>query len=138
MSLGALSILLLAIAGGLAVGQLRGGDLDRLRAAPMKAVPLAVAALVLQVLLGLHGLRVEGALPMIGSVLLVASLLLGLIVVWANRRLLGMLLIGLGLLANLLVVGVNGGMPVSRATLEGAGISATSPPTSASSARSTS
>ena len=126
MSLGALSILLLAIAAGLAVGQLRGGDLDRLRAAPMKAMPLAVAALVLQVLLGLHGLRVEGALPMIGSVLLVASLLLGLIVVWANRRLLGMLLIGLGLLANLLVVGVNGGMPVPKATLERAGISATS------------
>jgi hypothetical protein len=64
---------------------------------------------------------------MIGSVLLVASLLLGLIVVWVNRRLPGMLLIGLGLVANLLVVGVNGGMPVSRATLEGAGISATSP-----------
>jgi hypothetical protein len=83
--------------------------------------------LVLHVLLGLQGLRLDGALPMIGSVLLVASLLLGLIVVWANRRLPGMLLIGLGLLANLLVVGINGGMPVSRATLEWAGISATSP-----------
>jgi Family of unknown function (DUF5317) len=127
MSFGALSILLLVLAAGLAVGQLRGGDLDGLRAVQMKALPLALAALVLQVLLGLHGLRLDGALPMIGSVLLVASLLLGLIVVWANRRLPGMLLIGLGLLANLLVVGINGGMPVSRATLEWAGISATSP-----------
>jgi Family of unknown function (DUF5317) len=127
MSLGALSILLLVMAAGLAIGQLRGGDLDGLRAMPLKALPLAVAALVLQVLLGLQGLGLDGALPMIGSVLLVASLLLGLIVVWANRRLPGMLLIGLGLVANLLVVGVNGGMPVSKATLEGAGISATSP-----------
>jgi len=127
MSFGALSILLLVMAAGLAVGQLRGGNLDGLRAVPIKALPLAVAALVLQVLLGLQGLRLDGALPMIGSVLLVASLLLGLIVVWANRRLPGMLLIGLGLVANLLVIGINGGMPVSKATLEGAEISATSP-----------
>jgi Family of unknown function (DUF5317) len=127
MSLGALSILLLVMAAGLAIGQLRGGDLDGLRAVHLKALPLAVAALALQVLLGLQGPRLDGALPMIGSVLLVASLLLGLIVVWANRRLPGMLLIGLGLVANLSVVGSNGGMPVSRATLEGAGISAASP-----------
>jgi hypothetical protein len=38
-----------------------------------------------------------------------------------------MLLIGLGLVANLSVVGINGGMAVSKATLERAGISATSP-----------
>jgi hypothetical protein len=127
MSFGALSILLLVIAIGLAVGQLRGGDMDGLRAVHLKALPLAVAALVLQGLLGLQGLRLDGALRMIGSRLLVASLLLGLIVVWVNRGLPGMLLIGLGLLANLLVVGSNGGMPVSRATLDRAGISATSP-----------
>jgi Family of unknown function (DUF5317) len=127
MSLGALSVLLLVMASGLVVGQLRGGDLDRLRAARIKALPLVVAALVLQVLLGLQGLRLEGALRMTGSLLLVASLLVALFVVWANRRLPGMLLIGLGVLANLLVVGVNGGVPVSTATLERAGISATSP-----------
>jgi hypothetical protein len=127
MSLGALSILLLAMAGGLAVGQLRGGDLDGLRAAPVKALPLAAAVLVLQVLLGLQAPRLDGALRTIGPVLLVASLLLALVVVWANRRLPGMLLIGLGLLANLLVVGVNGAMPVSTATLGRAGIATTSP-----------
>jgi Family of unknown function (DUF5317) len=127
MSFGALSLLLLVMAASLAIGQLRGGDLDGLRAVHLKALPLAVAALALQVLLGLQGLRLDGALSMIGAVLLVASLLLGLIVVWANRRLPGMLLIGLGLVANLLVVGINGGMPVSKATLERAGISATSP-----------
>ena len=97
MSLGALSVLLLAMASGLAVGQLHGGDLDRLRAARIKALPLAVAALVLQVLLGLQALRLDGALRTTGSVLLVASLLVALIVVWANRRLPGMLLLGLGL-----------------------------------------
>jgi uncharacterized protein DUF5317 len=126
MSLGALSILLLVVACGLAVGQLRGGDLDGLRAAHVKALPLAAALLVLQVLLGLQGPRLDGALQTTGSVLLVVSLLLALIVVWANRRLPGMLLIGLGLLANLLVVGVNGGVPVSKATLGRAGIAATS------------
>ena len=127
MSLGALSILLLVMASGLAIGQLRGGDLDGLRAAHMKALLLVVVVVILQGLLGLHGLRVDGALRTIGSVLLVASLVLGLIVAWANRRLPGMLLIGLGLLANVLVVGVNGGMPVSKATLERAGLFATSP-----------
>jgi Family of unknown function (DUF5317) len=127
MSLGALSILLLVMAGGLAVGQLRGGDLDGLRAARIKALPLAAAILVVQVLLGVQGLRLEGALRTAGSVLLVASLLLGLVVVWANRRLPGMALIGLGLLANLLVVATNGAMPVPTATLERAGIPATSP-----------
>ncbi len=127
MSLGALSILLLVMASGLAIGQLRGGDLDGLRATHMKALLLVVVVLSLQGLLGLHGLRVDGALRTIGSVLLVASLVLGLIVAWANRRLPGMLLIGLGLLANVLVVGVNGGMPVSEATLERAGLFATSP-----------
>jgi hypothetical protein len=127
MSFGTVSILLLVMAAGLAVGQLRGGALDGLRAVHIKALPLAVAALVLQVLLGLQGLQLDGALPMIGSVLLVASLLVGLIVVWANRRLPGMLLIGLGLVANLSVVASNGGMPVSKATLERAGVSATSP-----------
>jgi hypothetical protein len=44
---------------------------------------------------------------------LVASLLLLLIVVRANARLPGMPLVALGLVANLLVVGLNGGMPVS-------------------------
>jgi hypothetical protein len=127
MSFGTVSILLLVMAAGLAVGQLRGGALDGLLAVHIKALPLAVGTLVLQVLLGLQGLRFDRALPMIGSVLLVASLLVGLIVVWANRRLPGMLLIGLGLVANLSVVASNGGMPVSKATLERAGISATSP-----------
>lgn len=125
MIFGTLSILVLVVASGLAVGQLRGGDLDGLRAARMKALPLAVAAPVLQLLLGLPGLRLDGAPRLIGSVLLVVSLVLALIAVWANRRVPGMPLIALGLLANLLVVGLNGAMPVSTATLERAGISTT-------------
>ena len=39
MSFGALSILLLVMAAGLAVGHLRGGDLDGLRAVHLKALP---------------------------------------------------------------------------------------------------
>jgi hypothetical protein len=127
MILGTISILLLVLAGGLAIGQLRGGGLHRLRAAHLKALPLGATALILQVLLGLQGLRLDGALRITGWVLVVTPLLLGLIFVWANRHLSWMPLIGLGLLANLLVVGGNGGMPVSKATLERAGISTTSP-----------
>lgn len=75
-----------------------------------------MAALVLQLLLGLPGHPLPGGRWGIGSVLLTVSLLLLLVVVWANAQLPGMPLLALGLLANLLVVGLNGGMPVSAAT----------------------
>jgi hypothetical protein len=49
-------------------------------------------------------------------VLLIVSLLLLGVVVRANAQLPGMPLLALGLLANLVVVGLNGGMPVSAGT----------------------
>jgi Family of unknown function (DUF5317) len=49
-------------------------------------------------------------------VLLIVSLLLLGVVVRANAQLPGMQLLALGLLANLVVVGLNGGMPVSAGT----------------------
>jgi hypothetical protein len=125
MILGTLSIVLLVVASGLTIGQLRGGDLAGLWAAGIKALPLTVAALALQLLLGLPGRWLDGTLRLIGSILLVVSLVLALVALWANRRLPGMPLVLLGLLANLLVVGLNGAMPVSTATLEQSGISAT-------------
>ena len=65
MSLGTLSILLLVVASGLAVGQLRGGDQDGLRAAvrTTKTLPLVGAALVVQALLGLPWLRLDVGRP---------------------------------------------------------------------------
>ncbi|HTE67162.1 MAG TPA: DUF5317 family protein, partial [Actinomycetes bacterium] len=113
MLLGTLVLLLLVIDCGIVAGLLRGGRLDSLRAARVKALPLLVAALVLQLLLGLPWGHGHGSRWGIGSVLLVVSLLVLLIVARANAQLPGMPLVALGLLANLLVVGLNGAMPVS-------------------------
>jgi hypothetical protein len=113
MLLGTLVLLLLVIDCGIVAGLLRGGRLDSLRAARVKALPLLVAALVLQLLLGLPWGHGHGGRWGIGSVLLVVSLLVLLSVARANAQLPGMPLIALGLLADLLVVGLNGAMPVS-------------------------
>jgi Family of unknown function (DUF5317) len=115
MLLGTCVLLLLVIDCGVVVGLLRGGRLDGLRAAHVKALPLLLAALVLQLLLGLPWRHVHGSRWGIGPVLLVASWLLLLIVVRANAQLPGMPLVALGLLVNLLVVGLNGAMPVATA-----------------------
>lgn len=113
MLLRTLVLLLLVIDCGIVAGLLRGGRLASLRPARVKALPLLVAALVLQLLLGLPWAHMHGSRWGIGSVLLVVSLLVLLIVARANAQLPGMPLIALGLLANLLVVGLNGAMPVS-------------------------
>jgi hypothetical protein len=113
MLLRTLVLLLLVIDCGIVAGLLRGGRLDGLCAARVKALPLLVAALVLQLLLGLPWGHMHGSRWGIGSMLLVVSLLVLLIVARANAQLPGMPLIALGLLANLLVVGLNGAMPVS-------------------------
>jgi Family of unknown function (DUF5317) len=116
MLLGTLVLLLLVIDCGVVADLLRGGRLDSLRAACVKALPLLVAALVLQLLLGLPWGHMHGSRWGIGSVLLVVSLLVLLIMVRADAQLPGMPLVALGLPANLLVVGLNGAMPVSAAT----------------------
>jgi Family of unknown function (DUF5317) len=123
---GTLVVLLLVIDAGIVAGLLRGGRLSGLRAARLNALPLLVAALVLQLLLGLPWRQVHGSRWGIGSVLLVVSLLLLLIVVRANTQLPWMPLLALGLLANLLVVGLNGGMPVSTADPQRAHLHTTS------------
>ncbi len=112
---GTLALVLLVIGSGVAVGLLRGGRLAGLRVTRLEALPLLVAALVLQLLLGLPLRHVHGARWGIGSVLLVASLLLLLLVARANALRPGMPLVALGLLVNLLVVGLNGAMPVLTA-----------------------
>jgi hypothetical protein len=116
MLLETLVLLLLVLDSGVVVGLLRRGRLHSLRTARLKALPLLVAALVLQLLLVLPGQPLPGGRWGIGAMLLTVSLLLLLGVAWANAQLPGMPLIALGLLANLLVVGLNGGMPISAAT----------------------
>jgi hypothetical protein len=89
MLLGILVLLLLVIDSGVIMGLLRGGRLHGLRGARLKALPLLVAALMLQLLLGLPWLQVPGGRWGIGSVLLLVSLVLLLVVVRANRPVLG-------------------------------------------------
>jgi hypothetical protein len=119
MLFGTLVLLLLVIDCGIVAGLLRGGRLGSLRPAGGKALPLLVAALVLQVLLGLSWQQAPGSRWGVGSVLLVVSLLLLLlVVVWANAQLPGIPLLALGLLADLAAVGLNRGMPVPRTPLQ--------------------
>jgi hypothetical protein len=97
MLLGTLVLLLLVIDSGVITGLLRGGRLHGLRGARLKALPLLVAALMLQLPLGLPWLQGPGGRWGIGSVLLLVSLVLLLVVVRANRQLPGMPLVALGL-----------------------------------------
>jgi hypothetical protein len=86
MLLGTLVLLLLVIDSGVIMGLLRGGRLHGLRGARLKALPLLVAALMLQLLLGLPWLQGPDGRWGIGSVLLLVSLVLLLVVVRANRQ----------------------------------------------------
>ena len=56
-----------------------------------------------------------------GTVALIASYVLLGAFAWVNRRLPAVWLIIIGLALNILVIGVNGGMPVSAAAIETAG-----------------
>jgi hypothetical protein len=88
MLLGTLVLLLLVIDSGVIVGRLRGGRLQAFRVVRLKALPLLVAALVLQVLLGLPWHQAPGNRWGFGAVLVV-SLLLLMVVVSANGQLPG-------------------------------------------------
>lgn len=101
-----MSLVLVVIAAALVVGWARGGSLTRLGALPLRSRRLVVAALLVQ----LAGTFVGGPFYPLGlalsAVLVVAFLV-------RNRGVRGTGLVALGLLANALVVGANGAMPVS-------------------------
>jgi hypothetical protein len=118
-------VLIFAVVAGVVIGMVTGGRLARLAALPFRFGWLALLAVAVQVALiyapptraaaggGIDPLRI--ALP--------ASLVALGVVVGANRRLPGMPLIALGLLANGAVIVANGGlMPTSAAALTEAGI----------------
>jgi hypothetical protein len=99
------SLVVVVLVVALAVGWLRGGSLDRLGSVPLRARGLVVLALGVQ----LVGALVGGPFHPVG--LAVSA---GLVVAFLarNRGLRGTGLVALGLLANALVVGLNGAMPV--------------------------
>jgi hypothetical protein len=106
-------LLLAAILGiGLLLGWGLGGRLRNLGAVRIRLWPLALFGLILQFvpIPGLEGSL--GDLVPVGMLLLSYAVLLFFVV--ANWRLRGFVLIGVGLLLNAVVIGMNQGMPVSE------------------------
>lgn len=104
----------------LAVVPLTGGKLHRLADLRLRLVPLAIAALALQVLVISvwpsmpHGLAVAGHLT--------SYVMLGA-VIWANWRVPGLVIIGIGAGANALAITLNDGtLPASASALRATGI----------------
>ena len=110
-----MSLVLVVLAVALAVGWARGGSLDRLGDLPLRSRRLVVAALLAQLL----GTVVGGPFYPVGL-----ALSAGLVVAFLarNRGIRGTGLVAAGLLANALVVGVNGAMPVSADAAARAGV----------------
>ena len=112
-------MLTIALGLGLATAVLAGGRLSRLLELQVRAKWTIAAAFAIQVVVlalfphGAHALHVAGH---IGSYLLAAAF------VWANRRIPGLLLMGIGGGLNFLAISANGGvMPASESALRAAG-----------------
>ena len=110
-----MSLVVVVLAAALAVGWARGGSLDRLGALPLRSRRLVVAALLAQ----LVGTFVGGPFYPLG-LLVSAALVVAFLA--RNRGIRGTGLVALGLLANALVVAVNGAMPVSAQASARAGV----------------
>jgi Family of unknown function (DUF5317) len=125
--MGTLVLFVLAGLAGVGAGMLRGGKPRSLLEAKVHARTLALVLLALQAVVGSLALRSVGIPRGAGAVLLFLALAGLLGVVRANGQLPGMPLLALGLLANLLVLVLNFGVPVSAQTLTRAGITVEHP-----------
>lgn len=110
------ALVVVVLLAALLVGRLAGGSLDRLGALPLRSRRLVLLALLAQ-LLGVVG---GGPAYPVG---LAVSAALVVVFLARNRGVRGTGLIALGLLANALVVGANGAMPVSVDAAGRAGVS---------------
>jgi len=100
-------IVAVGVLAGLIAGLLMRGRFTAIGEAHLRLWWLGVIALTVQVLL----IRVAGeGMPSWVPAAHVASYLLLLVVVLANRRTFGLLLVGLGLLLNVAVIAANGGL----------------------------
>lgn len=105
---------------GAVAGYARGGHLERVAAARLRAVWAVGAAIVAQLaLVALSAAGATGDLPR--RLLLAASLLAVLAFVWANRELPGGWLVLAGFALNAAVILPNGAMPVSPEALAALG-----------------
>jgi hypothetical protein len=109
-------LILGAIVAGILVGLILGGSLHQLAEIRLRWWPLAILGLALQ-LVPVPSL--EGrADHWVGVGLLLASYAVLLVFVAVNIRLPGFWMIAVGFALNLLVISVNGGMPVSKHALQ--------------------
>ncbi|MCL4396531.1 MAG: DUF5317 domain-containing protein [Chloroflexi bacterium] len=115
-------ILAAAVASAVFVGLLRGGKLGQLANLPLRLGLVALVAFLLQVYLIYFPEPVgQGLLSFRVIVLLFSYGLLG-VVIWHNRALPGLWVIGIGLLANFAVMTLNGGyMPITPEALAAVG-----------------
>lgn len=115
---------LLALIGGLALGLRLGGNLGRLTQLRIAGMPIAVAAIVLELIVQSSS-RSGGWVTWVH----VAAALMGLVVAWANIRIPGMALIGVALILNLVPTMMNGGMPTSAWAIDKSGLNGSDDPT---------
>jgi hypothetical protein len=120
--MGGVLLVLLTIIASVAVGLVRGGETSRLVQANLRLLPLLVAGAVLQ--LGATLATVVGVLDAVAPWMSLIGMAALLAFAVANHRQPGVLMFGLGVLCNLVVVALNGGMPVTDGTLDKAGIDA--------------
>lgn len=125
--LGTLVLFVLAILAGLAAGVLRGGRAHSLLETRVHARLLGVVCLGVQAIVGALALRSVGIPRGVGALLLGLALVGLLGVARANGRLPGVPLLALGLLANLLVLVLNLGVPVAVDTLHRGGVAVEQP-----------
>jgi hypothetical protein len=112
-------ILALAVVLGLAasLARHRGRTFDRIAAIPLRSAWLALLAVGLQLPLLRAPMVPTGSIGL-QMALFVTSLVLLLAFVWRNRRLVGVLILGVGVICNLVVIVANGGfMPITPETL---------------------
>jgi hypothetical protein len=117
-------ILLAAVLASVAIAWLRGGRFTELLRMPLRWGGLAVVVFAVQALF----LYQTPSRKVVGEwgwqeLLFTGSHVLLLLTVWANRHLVGVPWIGLGLLLNLVVMVANGGwMPITPNALVGVGL----------------
>ena len=114
-------LILYSIPIGILAGYLLGGRLERIATVRFRLAPLAVAVLVVQ--LALFSPLSDGLPEAIGRWIYVISTALVLMVVVANIRITGLVLVVLGAASNLAAIVANGGaMPASPSALAAVGL----------------
>lgn len=112
-------ILVLGIAAGWLAGLVRSRMAGKPYQIPeLSGIWLVLAAVLPQLLVFQIPMTANWFSDMWAPVVLVASQMILLVFIWLNRDRMGMKILGLGLILNLLVIGLNGGlMPMSPETV---------------------